>query len=520
MWRWRSGRALRSQRCLSVCGFSTGATGGDGPLAPVKLYVIAGEASGDAIGAKVIRALLRHQPPQSLEFRGIGGPQMCLAGGFESLFPMQDLSVMGLVEVVPHLWRFRRRIQDTLRDIEAFQPELVLTIDSKGFTFRVLKALQASEERTGGKRIKKAHYVAPSVWAYKHRGKRDFTELKQLLDVMFTILPFEEDMFRAGEKNQSSRSGEDTAQSWCHFVGHPAVEDFLEVHGAYDRISSYEDAPTKTTHQVETGADALLDLSKFSMNTLFARGRISQALAATGREPNSRARARKEFDIPPDAFVICALVGSRANEVKKSARLVLDAIIEMKRTSTSMREKNIYVVFPTIAAVEEQVNSNISPADPEVECHVLTDLDAVARLRLFQGSDLAVAVSGTIVLETTLANLPTVVIYRANKVTEWIAQRLAAVRFVSIPNLLLGRSLLPELLFSDCTALNIADALGTLHGQPLDRGDALHLAMAVSTLTKWRENNGEPATRADVAHLLPIRASDVAAKHILSVLKN
>ncbi|RLN64527.1 hypothetical protein BBP00_00003406, partial [Phytophthora kernoviae] len=96
---------------------------------------------------------------------------MCEAGGFESLFPMEELSVMGLVEVLPYLFRFRRRIQDTLRDIEVFKPDLVLTIDSKGFTFRVLKALQASEENQGGNRVKKAHYVAPSVWAYKHRGK-------------------------------------------------------------------------------------------------------------------------------------------------------------------------------------------------------------------------------------------------------------------------------------------------------------------------------------------------------------
>lgn len=176
----------------------------------------------------------------------------------------------------------QRRIQDTLRDIEAYQPELVLTIDSKGFTFRVLKALQASEQQSGGKRIKKAHYVAPSVWAYKHRGKRDFTELQQLLDAMFTILPFEEDIFRAGESSQRLESGEEGAtQSWCHFVGHPAVEDFLEAHGAFDRIPDYEGASAETdARQLEIGADALLDLSKLDMSNLLERGQFFHALAA------------------------------------------------------------------------------------------------------------------------------------------------------------------------------------------------------------------------------------------------
>ncbi|KAG3200528.1 hypothetical protein PC128_g4540 [Phytophthora cactorum] len=501
MWRYRSVRVLRRQQ-LSVCEFSTR---GEALPASVKLYVVAGEASGDAIGAKVIRALQRQQPPPSLEFRGIGGPLMCKAGKFESLFPMQELSVMGLLEVVPHIWRFQRRIQDTLRDIETYQPDLILTVDSKGFTFRVLKALQTSEQRTRGKRIKKAHYVAPSVWAYKHRGKRDFTELKQLLDAMFTILPFEEDIFRAGEETQSL---ENSDRSWCHFVGHPAVEDFLEANGVYESGGSISSDRTLDS-EVGTGVDALLDFSKYDRNNLLVRGRLLQTLARSGHEISARARVRDKFGIPSDAFVICALVGSRANEVKKSSQLVLEAIEKFKRKNSS-EQQEIFVVFPTISAVEKQVKAHISAADPGVKCRVLPDLDTEERLRLFQSSDAAVAVSGTIVLETVLANLPTVVIYRANRLTEWIAKRLAAVRFVSVPNLLLGRPLVPELLFSDCTAPRIAEALRILQHQESEDRDALQLAMAISTLTKWQETTENK--------LQPIRASDLVAKHILKVL--
>ncbi|OWZ20874.1 hypothetical protein PHMEG_0004656 [Phytophthora megakarya] len=381
---------------------------------------------------------------------------MCKAGNFESLFPMQELSVMGLLEVVPHMWRLRRRIQDTLQDIEAYQPELVLTIDSKGFTFRVLKALHANEHKSGVKRIKKAHYVAPSVWAYKHRGKRDFTELKTLLDVMFTILPFEEDIFRAGEEELEL---EKSNRSWCHFVGHPAVEDFLEANGVFESSATIWSDKSSNIGVVETGTDALLDLSSFDPTNLLVRGRLLRTLATNGREPSTRTLVREEFNIPTDAFVICALVGSRVNEVKKSSHLVLNAIDQFKQAHNLEQEREIYVVFPTIGAVEEQVNAHISASSPRVKCRVLTDLDVATRFRLFQCSDAAVAVSGTIVLETTLASLPTIVIYRANMLTEWVVKRLASVRFVSVPNLLLGRSLIPEFLFSECTAPKIAEGL-------------------------------------------------------------
>lgn len=199
----------------------------------------------------------------------------------------------------------QRRIQDTLRDIETFNPDLILTIDSKGFTFRVLKALQVREQNGSGKRIKKVNYVAPSVWAYKHRGKRDFTELKQLLDAMFTILPFEEDIFNPTEENQSL---ENDGPSWCHFVGHPAVEDFLEANGVYGSEVAVS-SECITVYDAETGVDALLNLSKYDQNDLLMRGRLFQDMAVKGRDTSVRTRVREKIGISEDAFVICALVG-------------------------------------------------------------------------------------------------------------------------------------------------------------------------------------------------------------------
>ncbi|ETM99314.1 hypothetical protein, variant 10 [Phytophthora nicotianae INRA-310] len=321
---------------------------------------------------------------------------------------------------------------------------------------------------------------------------------------MFTILPFEEDIFNAGEEIQSP---DNKGRTWCHFVGHPAVEDFLEINGVYESGAT-KSLDCTLDSDIETGADGLLSFSKYERSNLLARGRLLQDLAAIGREPSARTRVRENFGISKDAFVICALVGSRVNEVKKSLQLVLEAIAKFKEAKS--QQQQIFVVFPTISAVEQQVKNHINTAAPEVKWRVLTDLATEERFRLFQSSDAAVAVSGTIVLETTLANLPTVVIYRANRLTEWIAKRLAAVRFVSIPNILLGRPLIPELLFSDCAAPKIAETLRVLLHQKTKEKDALQLTRALSTLTKWQETTENK--------LKPIRASDLVAKRILNVL--
>ena len=207
----------------------------------------------------------------------------------------------------------QRRIRDTLRDIHQFQPELVLTIDSKGFAFRVLTALQADERKTGHKRSKKVHYVAPSVWAYKHRDERDVAKLRQLLDALFTILPFEENIFGARESNERLAGGDHDklSRSWCHFVGHPAVEDFLEATGAYDSVQRclVPQDNCVLSGKVATGPDALLDMGNYDGTLLSKGGRQFQRLAAMGREPRARARARQKLGVPVDAFVICALVG-------------------------------------------------------------------------------------------------------------------------------------------------------------------------------------------------------------------
>lgn len=166
-----------------------------GPL----IYIIAGEPSGDLLGGRLMAALKERGDAR---FAGIGGEAM-RAQGLHSLFPMAELSVMGLVEVLPRIPRILKRLGQTMADIGARRPDAIVTIDSWGFTGRVQKRAQAMFPD-----IPRIHYVAPMVWAWKpNRTKK----LAAVLDMLMTLLPFEPAWF----EKDGLRS--------VH-VGHPVVE--------------------------------------------------------------------------------------------------------------------------------------------------------------------------------------------------------------------------------------------------------------------------------------------------------
>ncbi|MDB2414606.1 lipid-A-disaccharide synthase [Rickettsiales bacterium] len=167
----------------------------------LKLYIIAGEPSGDNLGAKLIKAL-KNNNNYDISFSGIGGENM-QKEGMHSLFPMSELSIMGFLEVIPHIPNVLNRINETVEEIYRTQPDIVITIDSPGFCFRVAKKLK-------NRNFKLVHYVAPTVWAYKPgRAKK----IAKLYDHLLAILPFEPPYFDAVGLDNS-------------FIGHPIVEDF------------------------------------------------------------------------------------------------------------------------------------------------------------------------------------------------------------------------------------------------------------------------------------------------------
>ena len=168
---------------------------------PPKLFIIAGEPSGDALGAPVIDHL--RTSFDNIMIAGIGGDRMTDAG-LESLFPMEELSVMGLTEVLPRLPLLLRRIRETAREIERTRPDVIVTIDSPDFTLRVAKKIR----HLG---IPVVHYVAPTVWAWRPGRAR---KLARIVDHVMTLFPFEPRYFEAEGLKAT-------------FVGHPVVEQSI-----------------------------------------------------------------------------------------------------------------------------------------------------------------------------------------------------------------------------------------------------------------------------------------------------
>jgi lipid-A-disaccharide synthase len=167
-----------------------------------KTYIIAGEPSGDVIGAHVLRAMRS----LDLEISGVGGDKM-QGEGLASLFDIDEISVGGIVEVIPHILRIRKLIHLTARDIIARRPDVVLTIDSPGFCFRVVKMVRKLSPG-----IRMIHLVAPSVWAWRPKRAK---KLAKLYDVLLTLFEFEPPYFLKHGLNTK-------------YVGHPIIEEFPE----------------------------------------------------------------------------------------------------------------------------------------------------------------------------------------------------------------------------------------------------------------------------------------------------
>ncbi len=185
----------------------------------MKVFLIAGEPSGDALGGALMAGLINVAP--TVAFSGVGGSAM-QAQGLNSLFPMDELSVMGVAEVLPKYFHLKRRIAQTAEAVLQAQPDVLITIDSPDFCLRVAKLVKAQSQ------IRVVHYVAPTVWAWRPKRAE---KMARVVDHVLALFPFEPPYMQA-------------AGMACDFVGHPAAgipivsrgetSEFRERHGLQD----------------------------------------------------------------------------------------------------------------------------------------------------------------------------------------------------------------------------------------------------------------------------------------------
>lgn len=172
-------------------------------MGALRVFLIAGEPSGDRLGAALMAGLRALHA--DVVFSGVGGALM-QAQGLQSLFPMEELSVMGIAEVLPKYRQLKRRIAQTAEAALAAGPSVMISIDSPDFCLRVAKRVKAQRPD-----LPTVHYVAPSVWAWrpKRAGK-----MARVIDHVLALLPFEPPLMRAAGMS-------------CDFVGHPVVAEAL-----------------------------------------------------------------------------------------------------------------------------------------------------------------------------------------------------------------------------------------------------------------------------------------------------
>jgi lipid-A-disaccharide synthase len=323
----------------------------------LKIFISAGEASGDALGASLIQALRSRAP--ELEPFGMGGPAM-RALGFDAVRDASEVSVVGLVEVLRHLFRLFRLKNDLARIALERRPSVAVLIDVPDFNLRLAKALR----RSG---IPIVFYVGPSVWAWRPGRVHAF---RRVLDRLLVLFPFEIPPWAA--------AGVDVV---C--VGHPLI----------DQVEASPDVASK---------------------------------------------------------VIALLPGSRRSEIDRLLPIMLGAAERL--ATDGVAERFVVPVAPTLDAASLAARVAAHPIGARVE---VVEGDADRRRSAVASARIALVASGTATLETALIGRPQVIVYLFNRLTFFIGRRMTKLSWIGLPNIILGRAAVPELLQEHVTVENV-----------------------------------------------------------------
>lgn len=311
------------------------------------LWINAGEISGDLQGGALLSALRDVAPKDSLRVVGMGGENLARAGQ-ENLLRVEELSVMGIVEVLASLPRAFKLLRRIRREMERVRPDAVLLIDAPEFNFRVAKIAH-------GMGIPVYYFIPPKVWAWR-TGRVKF--LREHVRRIFSILPFEVDFYR--------QHGMDVT-----YVGNPLV-DLVD----YENIRDVTPSPRRI-----------------------------------GLMPGSR---RKEVESLLPAFA-------------RAARILLRKFPGLE--FHCIRSSNF----------SEEYLRSLWDCDIPLTMH-----DGQDRYRLMRSFYCVMAASGTATLETGLAGVPTLVAYKVSPLSYWIGLHMLKVKWISLTNLIMNRTVFPE----------------------------------------------------------------------------
>ncbi len=330
-------------------------------MAALRIGIVVGEASGDILGSSLIKAIKQKYP--DAQFEGVGGPLM-IAEGFNSHFPMDRLSVMGFVEPfkrLPELLNIRKSIKEYFTNNP---PDLFVGIDSPDFTLNIELFLREAGILT-------AHYVSPSVWAWRQGRVK---KIAKAVDRMLTLLPFEAEFYHQHNVPVT-------------FVGHPLADQF-----AID--------PNELEQQKQN--------------------------------------VRELFNLLSSDSVVALMPGSRGGEVS----LLAEPFIETARWCLHQRSDLKFIIPAANDQRKKQIQRQLQERGKGLPIQLV---DGQSR-EVMTAADVILMASGTAALEAMLLKKPMVVAHRLSWFTHLIALMMVKIKFFSLPNILAGEALIPELL--------------------------------------------------------------------------
>lgn len=335
----------------------------------MRIGIVAGEPSGDILGASLIQALRQCYPHAIIE--GVGGHEM-IAAGCQSLCAIEPLSVMGLTEVLCHLPQILTIRQQLLSHFQAHPPAVFIGIDAPDFNLGL-------EQRLKRQGIPTVHYNSPTVWAWR---KGRLRKIAKAVDRMLTLFPFEEAFYRQQGLAAS-------------FIGHPLADQI----------------------PLQVNSD----------------------------------EARQQLGLSTSDKIIGLLPGSRINELKYLTK----PFLETARWCLQQRSDLRFVVPFVNQQRREQFITIQREIAPELPI-IYTDRQSHT---VMAAADALLLASGTAALEALLYKKPMVVAYRLAPLSYWIAKRLVKIPYVSLPNILAQRQLVPEFIQDAVTAPQMGAAL-------------------------------------------------------------